>query len=164
MMFAMSTPLLAHLSMDTSARGVLGGFATATSVVGSMLGAALIARRSLRATLFPIAAVQSAAILLYVTLAVVRPGVPGIAAVVLLEQLVAGIGTAAFVVFLTRICVAEYRASHFAIATSLMQVAAMGAGAASGYLAEWLGFPGVFALAFAASLPGVVLARSVPTE
>lgn len=164
MMFAMSTPFLRDLGLGTSARGVLGGFGIAASVLGSMLGAAFIARRGLRATLFPIAAAQSAAILLYVVLAKGRLGFAAIYATVLVEQLVAGVGTAAFVVFLTRRCAPEHRASHFAIATSLMQLATMGAGAASGYVAEWLGFPGLFALAFAASLPGVALARSVPTE
>lgn len=165
MMFAMSTPLLRALGLETTARGVVSGIGgTLASVIGSMLGAALIARAGLKRTLLPIAAVQSLAILLYVLLAIAKPGTLGVVVIVLAEQLVAGVGTAAFVVFLTRRCVGASRAAHFAVATSLMSVAGTAAGAASGYIAEWVGFPVLFALAFIASIPGVLLARRVPTE
>jgi PAT family beta-lactamase induction signal transducer AmpG len=165
MMFAMSTPLLRALGLDTTARGVVSGIGgTLASVAGSMIGAAIIARAGLKRTLLPIAAVQSLAILLYVALAILEPGTLGIVVIVLAEQLFAGIGTAAFVVFLTRRCVGASRASHFAIATSLMSVAGTTAGAASGYIAEWGGFPVLFTLAFVASIPGVILARRVPAE
>jgi PAT family beta-lactamase induction signal transducer AmpG len=165
MMFAMSTPLLRALGLETTARGIVSGIGgTLASVVGSMLGAAFIARSGLKRTLVPIALAQSIAILLYVALAVVKPATLGIVVIVLAEQLIAGVGTAAFVVFLTRRCVGASRAAHFAIATSLMSVAGTAAGAASGYIAEWVGFPVLFALAFVASIPGVLLARTVPAE
>lgn len=165
MMFAMSTPLLRDLGLDTTTRGMLSGIGgTLASVAGSMIGAAYITTRGLSRTLGPISALQSVAILLYVALALIHPNIWVIGAIVLTEQLVAGIGTSAFVVFLTRRCVGDNRASHFALATSLMSVATTIAGAGSGYVAEWVGFPTLFAIAFAASIPGVILARFVPTE
>lgn len=164
LMFAMSTPLLRDLGLGTVARGVLAGFGTAASIAGSMVGGAVIARVGLGRTLRPIAALQSVAIPLYAWLAWAHPGIGAIRAVVVAEQFVAGIGTAAFMVFLMRRCSGTYKASHFALTSALMSLATTVAGGASGYLAERVGFAAFFLLAFAASLPGVALARRVPTD
>lgn len=164
LMFAMGTPLLKDLGLDTDTRGLVSGVAgTLASIVGSVIGGLIVARVSLPRALFPIAALQSAAIPLYALVAATRPGLPWVAAAVVAEQLVAGIGTAAFTVFILRRCAGAYKASHFAVATALMSVAATVAGSASGFLADALGFPVFFLLAFAASWPGVLLARRVPT-
>lgn len=164
LLFSMSTPLLKDLGLGTAQRGVLAGFGTAASIAGSVIGGAVIARLGLARTLVPIASLQSLAIPLYAWLAWARPGAFGVRAVVLSEQLVAGIGTAAFVVFLMRRCSGVYKASHFALTSALMSLATTVAGSGSGYLAERFGFVAFFWLAFAASLPGVLLARRVPTE
>jgi PAT family beta-lactamase induction signal transducer AmpG len=67
-------------------------------------------------------------------------------------------------VFLMRRSSGEYKTSHFAMGTSLMSVAMTLLGSASGYIADELGFVAFFAIAFAASLPGVILAFKAPTE
>ncbi|HZF52516.1 MAG TPA: MFS transporter [Polyangiaceae bacterium] len=165
LMFAMHTPLLKDLGLDTARRALVSGtLGTAASVAGSMLGALMISRAGFRRTLIPITCVQSAAILLYVWMAWARPSLAWIGAVVVVEQLVAGVGTAALMSFIMRCASGEYKASHFAIATSLMSVAMTGLGSASGFLADRYGFVYFFALAFAASLPGVALSFWAPKE
>jgi PAT family beta-lactamase induction signal transducer AmpG len=77
------------------------------------------------------------------------------------EQLVAGIGTSAFVVFILRLCGGAHKATHFAFATAVMSVAGTIAGSLSGFLLEAVGFPWFFTLAFVASWPGVALAHVV---
>ncbi|WP_104978909.1 MFS transporter [Sorangium cellulosum] len=164
LMFAMSSPLLKSLGLDTVARGNVGGIGTVASIAGSTLGGVVIKRWGLSRTIFPIALAQSLAILLYVALAWQRPALPWIVVLVVLEQFVAGVGTAVLVVFLMRRCVEGYKSSHFAIGSALMSVSATFAGSVSGYLAGAVGFTAFFAIAFAASIPGVVLARRVPQE
>ncbi|XXT22563.1 MFS transporter [Sorangium sp. So ce429] len=164
LMFAMSSPLLKSLGLDTAARGNVGGIGTVASIAGSTLGGVIIKRWGLARTIFPIALAQSLAILLYVALAWSRPALPLIVALVTLEQLVAGVGTAVLVVFLMRRCVDGYKSSHFAIGSALMSVSATFAGSVSGYLAAGVGFTAFFAIAFAASIPGVVLSRRVPRD
>ncbi|WP_437944119.1 MFS transporter [Sorangium sp. So ce281] len=164
LMFAMSSPLLKSLGLDTAARGNVGGVGTVASIAGSILGGVLIKRWGLARTIFPIALVQSLAILLYVALAWARPALPWVVALVTLEQLAAGVGTAVLAVFLMRRCVDGYKSSHFAIGSALMSVSATFAGSASGYLAASAGFTAFFAIAFAASIPGVVLSRLVPRD
>ncbi|WP_437745509.1 MFS transporter [Sorangium sp. So ce1504] len=164
LMFAMSSPLLKSLGLDTAARGNVGGVGTVASIAGSILGGVIIKRWGLARTIFPIALVQGLAILLYVALAWARPALPWVVALVTLEQLAAGVGTAVLAVFLMRRCVDGYKSSHFAIGSALMSVSATFAGSASGYLAASAGFTAFFAIAFAASIPGVVLSRLVPRE
>lgn len=165
LMFAMNAAFLQWLGLDTTAQGVFSGtFGTAASVAGSLVGAAIITGRGLDKTLFPIALAQSLAIPLYALLAIGRPALPWIVAVVLVEQFVAGIGTAAFMVFIMRRARGAHKATHFAIATALMSVATTAVGSASGFLAGAVGFFAFFLLAFAASLPGVALARWVPRD
>jgi len=164
MMFAMSTPLLKHLGVTLLQRGALNGIAGAAGIGGSIAGGVLIARLGLRRTLAPIALGQGLAILLYVAIAALRPSLFWIEAAVIGEQIVAGVGSAAFMIFLMRRCAAKYRASHFAIASSAMSLAATGLGAASGFLLTPLGYPAFFVLAYLAAIPGIVLARIVPKD
>jgi PAT family beta-lactamase induction signal transducer AmpG len=163
-MFAMNAPFLRSLGFGDLARGALGTAGMVASISGAIAGGAAIARFGLPRTLRPIVAVQGAAILLYVALAVVRPGAAAVSAVAVVEQLAAGIGDSALAVFLMRRCSREHKAAHYAIASALMSVMATGAGVSSGYLVSRLDYPLFFALAFAASLPGVVLAWFVPQD
>ncbi|MEK8088265.1 MFS transporter [Thermithiobacillus plumbiphilus] len=165
MMFAMSTPLLKELGYDTAARGFLSGtVGTLAGIGGALLGGALISRHGLRRTFFPFALVQSLAIPAYAWMAYVEPGFWGVAFVVGFEQLAAGFGTAALMVFLMQRCQGDYQATHFAIGSALMSVAATFAGSASGFIADSVGFTVFFWFAFALSWPGVILAGLMPAR
>lgn len=164
LMFAMATPLMKDLGLDTDTRGIVSGvIGTIASIAGAIGGGVIIARVSLKRALFPIAVAQCAAIPIYALLAWTRPSLPFIVVGVVVEQLVAGVGTAAFTVFILRRCFGAYKASHYAMATALMSLAMTISGSASGYIASRVGFPVFFVIAFIAAVPGVVLARRVPT-
>ena len=163
-MFAMSTPLLAHLGLGLLERGVLNGIGGAAGIGGSMLGGLVISKLGLRRTLAPIALVQGLAILLYVALAARAPSILWINAAVIAERVIEGFGAAALMVFIMGRCTGEYRASHFAIGSALMSVATMVLGSASGVLLTWLGYPTFFALAYLAAIPGIFLAGIVPKD
>ncbi|NUP11800.1 MAG: MFS transporter [Polyangiaceae bacterium] len=157
LMFAMNAKFLAELGLSTATRGVINGtFGTVASIGGSLTGAAIIARVSFARAFVPITAAQSGAILLYVLLAVTRPSLPFVAAVVLVEQFIAGVGISAFFVFITRLCQGEQKATQYAFASSLMSVAMLGAGAGSGFLFASFGSAKFFFVAFLASLPGML--------
>jgi len=164
LMFNMNAPFLRSLGLGDLIRGYVGSASLVVSITGAIAAGAAIARYGLARTMRPIVAVQSFAILLYVALAAVRPGVWAVSVVALLEQLAGGVGDAALAVFLMRRCAAEHKAAHYAIASALMSVMATAAGVSSGYLVNHLGFPVFFTLAFAASLPGLALAWWVPQE
>lgn len=165
MMFAMSTPLLKHLGYDTAARGFLSGvIGTWASIGGALLGGAAISRYGLRRCFFPFALIQSLAIPAYAWMAYAGPGIFGVALVIGFEQLAAGFGTALLMVFLMQRCTGNFQATHFAIGSALMSVAATVAGSASGFIAAKTGFAGFFLIAFGLSLPGVLLAWLMPSR
>lgn len=165
LMFAMGSPFLKDLGLSLTQRGIVSGtWGTIASVGGAMLGGVIVSRWGLERTIRPIIHAQGLAILLYAWLAFARPSMPAITAVVLAEQLIAGIGTAGLMVFLMRRCQGAYKASHFAIASALMSLGTTIAGTISGKLAARVGFPAFFLLAFAAAVPGMVISWFVPTN
>jgi PAT family beta-lactamase induction signal transducer AmpG len=165
MMFAMATPLLRDLGYDTAARGFLSGtVGTLTGIGGAMLGGAIISRIGLRRCLLPFTLIQSLAIPAYAWMAYVKPGIIGVGAVVAIEQLAAGVGTAALVVFLMQRCSGNFQATHFAIGSALMSVAATVAGSLSGFVAAHVGYTLFFWIAFVISWPGLILAWIMPSR
>jgi PAT family beta-lactamase induction signal transducer AmpG len=164
MMFAMSKPLLNDIGVGTAARGILNGAGIFVSVAGSIAGGALIARHGLTRCLVPMTYLQSLAIPLYVVLAVAKPSLPVVSAIVLVEQLASGIGTSGSAVFLMQRTSQRYTASHFAFATAIVSIGSTLSGFISGPLDEALGHPAFFTLAFIASWPSLLLAHRVPKD
>jgi PAT family beta-lactamase induction signal transducer AmpG len=164
MMFAMSKPLLRDIGVDTSHRGVLNGLGTFSFIVGSILGGGLIARRGLARTLVPMLYLQNLAIPLYVVMAVVKPTFTGVLAIVLVEQCVAGVGSAGHVVFLMQRSRGLFSASHYAFATAVVSLGSTMSGYVSGPLDDHFGHPIFFTLAFVASWPALALVWFVPKE
>ena len=162
MMFAMSKPLLRDIGVDTAHRGLLNGLGTFVFIVGSLAGGGLIARRGLERTLVPLLYLQNLAIPLYIAMAVLKPGFAGVTAIVLVEQLVSGMGASAHVVFLIQRCRGLFSASHYAFATAVVSLGSTLSGYVSGPLNTHFGHPIFFTLAFVASWPALVLVWFVP--
>jgi MFS transporter, PAT family, beta-lactamase induction signal transducer AmpG len=165
MMFAMATPLLRDLGYDTAARGFLSGtVGTITGIGGALLGGVIISRYGLARCLLPFTLIQSLAIPAYAWMAYVQPGIIGVGAVVAFEQLAAGFGTAALMVFLMQRCSGGFQATHFAIGSALMSLAATIAGGMSGFVAVRVGYASFFWIAFMISWPGILLAWRMPVR
>ncbi|MBU2831661.1 MFS transporter [Acidithiobacillus ferriphilus] len=163
MMFAMVAPFLNHLGYGLMTRGILTGtVGTVTGIGGALLGGFIISRRGLRSALFPLTFIQSLAIPAYAWLAWATPSVWWVGVTVAFEQLAAGLGTAVLMVFLMQRCQGNYQATHFAIGSALMSVAATVVGGFSGFLAARVGFVEFFLLAFVAALPSLWLALRMP--
>ncbi|MCP4147391.1 MAG: AmpG family muropeptide MFS transporter, partial [bacterium] len=81
---------------------------------------------------------------------------------VVLEAYGAGLGTAAFMVFIMRTCKPAYKAAHMSIATSIMSISATMAGVFSGFLASWIGFSWFFGFTFLATIPSMALIPFLP--
>jgi PAT family beta-lactamase induction signal transducer AmpG len=162
MMFAMSKPLLRDIGIDTAHRGTLNGVAMVTSALGALASAAMVARWGLARCLAPITYLQNLAIPLYIFMAVVKPSFSGVVPIIIAENFAGGMGMAANSVFQMQRCRAAYSASHFALATAIVSLAATVSGWISGPIAQKLGFPLFFTVAFLASVPSLVLVLFVP--
>ena len=84
-------------------------------------------------------------------------GLEVITAIVAVEHVGAGLGTAVFMVYLMRCCDPAHKAAHMALLTALMSVGYSLAGVASGALAEVLGYGPYFVLTFVATVPSMLL-------
>lgn len=170
----MAYPFLHDVGVDRAAYGVAyGTFGIAASIAGGLAGGALIARYGLKRCIWPFVLSQNVLNLLYVFMAwhyrelLLDPGVGAadvrlVTAVIVVEAFGAGLGTAAFMVFIMRTTRPDYKAAHFAIATGIATVSATLAGVLSGFLAKTFGFMWFFAFTFVATIPAMALIPFLP--
>ena len=134
---------------------VLGLIAT---IVGALVGGALMVRLKLYGALMFFGILQAVSNLGFWVLAVTPKSYITMAAVVGIENLCGGMGTAAFVAFLMALCNQRFSATQFALLSAL---AAVGrtylAGPGSGYMVEALGWAPFFAITVVIALPGLAL-------
>ena len=73
------------------------------------------------------------------------------------ENLCGGMGTAAFVAYLSSLCRVQYTATQYALLSSLASAGRTWLSAGSGILAQSLGWVGFFVFTTLAALPGLIL-------
>lgn len=170
----MAYPFLAEIGVSRAAYGIAyGTFGVSASIAGGLLGGVLIGRLGLRRCIWPLALAQNVPNLLYVLMAMSYGPVSSgaalgasdlrvVTALIVLEQLGAGLGTSAFMVFIMRTTKPAHKAANMAVATGLMTVAATFAGVFSGFIADALGFRVFFLITFLATLPAMALIPWLP--
>ncbi len=164
-LFSMVTPfMMRELKITTEQYAwVAGIIGAAGTIVGAMVGGWWINRVGLRKALWPLSIVMNLNIWLYVWLSVSRPnpgsflGIAAIAGVHGVEQIAAGLGSAAFLVFLLSTCSKDYRATHYAIGSAIMSIPGTVIGGEAGRLVELMGYTNLYILAFVLSIPGMCL-------
>lgn len=170
LLFSMVTPfMLRELRVTAEQYATIGGIVGALgTIVGAMWGGLLIKRMGLKRALWPLTLAMNANIWLYVWLSISKPdplthqGLLVIALIHGIEQIAAGLGSAALLVFLLGTCSKEYRATHYAIGSAIMSVPGTIIGGYGGILVEEIGYTGLYLIAFVASLPGMLLIPFVP--
>lgn len=153
------------------------------TIGGALLGGALLARLGLWRALVAFGLTQGLANLAYWALAwwaqasaahaawavALQPHALALmAAAVGVENFTAGMGTAAFVAFLSALCDSRYSATQFALLSALAAVGRVYVGPVSGELVTSWGWSGFYLFSVVAGLPGVLmllwLRRVIETE
>ena len=129
----------------------------ATTIVGSLLGGALLARLGLWRALVWFGIAQGLSNLAYWGLAVLPSNLLLMGAAVGIENFTGGMGTAAFVAFLSALCDARFSATQFALLSAFSAVGRVYVGPATGYLVEAWGWPHFYLFTVLASVPGVLM-------
>ncbi|TFV93261.1 MFS transporter [Algoriphagus kandeliae] len=138
--------------------GTLGVIAL---LIGGIVGGIVISRNGLGKWMLPMAFAINAPNLGYVILSWYQPeSILFPATVVLIEQLGYGFGFAAYMVFLIYLAEGLYKTAHYALATGFMALGMMVPGMISGYMQEWLGYPGFFVWVVIATIPSFIMAYS----
>lgn len=151
---------------------------TAATIAGTAVGAAVMARLGLGRALWAFGVAQAAAIGLYAAAAAVRAAPLDVALCAGAAPLTAaargwtylgiaaeyasqGMGTAALLALILRVCDKRYSATQYALLSSLFGLGRTLSGIPSGWLAERLGYAGFFVACMAFAIPGFLVLQLI---
>jgi PAT family beta-lactamase induction signal transducer AmpG len=161
----LSTPfLLSDGGFSTEQIGVVQNtYGLGATLVGVVLGGLAMPALGLNRSLWIFGIGQAASNLAYAALAHWGGGVPALMAVMTVENLCAGLGTASFVAFLSAECAPAFAATQYALLSSLMAAGRDVLSASAGADKQWynLGWTGFFLATVVAAVPGLLLLPAV---
>lgn len=180
MLSTMQSPFFVDLGIKVHYGWIVSFIALPMSIVGAMLGGWAIHKYGIKKTIWPFIILQNITNILYMLVAfklsnfvAINTGVDNpvgigtanlalVSGMIAFDQFSGGLGTAVLMTYLMRICVTEYKATHYAIGSGLMSLGGMFAGVSSGFLAGSLGYAWTFGISFLASVPGMLLIFFLP--
>jgi PAT family beta-lactamase induction signal transducer AmpG len=141
----------------TEVGGINKGFGLAATIIGALAGGALMAKMRLYRALLFFGVLQALTNLGFMALAAAGKSYPLLVAVIGLENLCGGMGTAAYVALLMALCDRRFSATQYALLSALSAVGRVYVGPVAGYLVEGLGWQAFFFFTFVIALPGLAL-------
>ena len=154
----MTTPFLLQTGFSQTDVGtVQGGMGLLATILGIVVGGALLSRMGIYRSLWVFGLFQAGSNLVYLALAQVGRNYPLMVGTINFEYFSVGLGTAAFVAFLMSLCNHRFTATQYALLSSLMALSRDVLAAPSGRLAEATGWPVFFLISFVLALPGLAM-------
>ncbi len=156
----MTTPFLIDLGFSKTEIGTVNkGFGMIVTIFGALFGGGLIAKMGIGRALLWFGVLMGFSNLVFVSLANAGKSPGLMIACIGIENLCGGMGTAAFVAFLTSLCKKEYAGTQYALLSSIMAITRTIAGTATGYMAVGLGWVGYFSVSAALAIPSLILLK-----
>ncbi|MBL8658371.1 MAG: AmpG family muropeptide MFS transporter [Rhodospirillales bacterium] len=132
-------------------------FGVAAVIAGGLIGGILLARIGILRGLLVCGVLMAASNLLFIVQAWVGPDLRMLAVTIAVENITTGMGTAAFVAYLSSLCNLAYTATQYALLTSLMALSRTVLSSGAGWLADRMTWPEFFVASTLAALPGLLL-------
>ncbi len=154
----MSNPLYVSLGftkVELANIGKIYGFAA--SLGGLALGGVVVLRLGVMRALFLCGVLQMLSNLMYAAQVAAGHNLVALALTIGVENLTGGMGSAAFVAYLSGLCNIAFTATQYALLSSLAAVGRTTLSASGGAIADALGWTPFFLLSTAACLPGLAL-------
>ena len=127
------------------------------TILGALLGGFLTTKWGLLKALFILGIAQVLPNLGYAACAALEAGRTAIYAASILESFGQGLGTAAMLTMMMRLCDKEHAATQYALISALFSLTRHISGAASGFAAARFGYAAFFAYTFLLAIPGLAL-------
>lgn len=132
-------------------------FGVVSTLVGVALGGVVTYRLGLVRGLMVCGVLQMLSNLMFAIQAMVGYDVPMLMATIAIENVTGGMGSAAFVAYLSSLCNVSYTATQYALLSSLAATARTMLSSSGGWLAESLGWIPFFLVTVLAAMPGLLL-------
>ncbi|MCC7259905.1 MAG: AmpG family muropeptide MFS transporter [Alphaproteobacteria bacterium] len=154
----MLNPFFIDLGFSKTDIGVVGKiYGLGATLAGTFIGGALVYRIGLIRSLWVCGIAQMLAIPVFILQARVGADVGMLAFTVGAENLAAGMGTAAFVAFISTLCSRAYTATQYALLSSIASIGRTWLSAGSGAVAEAFGWEVFFIVSALVAVPGLLL-------
>lgn len=127
------------------------------TIVGALIGGAVVSRLGILKSLLFCGILQGLSNLVFVAQAYAGHSVPMLMLTISVENITSGLGTAAFVAYLSSLCNVAYTATQYALLSSLMTLARDVFAATSGFMAAAVSWPMFFTITSVMALPGLLL-------
>lgn len=155
---AMANPFFVDLGFTGSEIAAVSNvFAVAMTMAGVFVGGALVARISILPALAVGGVFQAVTNLTFAWLALRGHDLTALTIAVGLDSFAGGIGSAAFVAYLSALCNRSFTATQYALLTSLMAAGRTVMAASSGWLADTVGWPLFFVATTVIAVPALAL-------
>jgi PAT family beta-lactamase induction signal transducer AmpG len=132
-------------------------FGVIMTLLGVAAGGLMVARYGLFPTLLAGGILQAAANLLYAVLAGIGHDILWLGIVIGADNFAGGIGSAAFVAYLSSLCNVAFTGTQYALLTSFMAIGRTALSSGAGWLATVLGWPAFFIATTFLAVPGLLL-------
>jgi PAT family beta-lactamase induction signal transducer AmpG len=132
-------------------------FGVGATIIGSVIGGVIVDRIGILKSLFVCGILQMLSNLMFAALAVAGTDLRILTLTIALENLSGGMGTAAFVAYLSSLCNIAYTATQYALLTSFMAFGRTLLSSSGGWLADQMDWVSFFIVTTGAALPGLVL-------
>lgn len=132
-------------------------FGLGATIVGGIMGGIMVNRVGIVKSLIVCGILQMLSNLMFAVLAVAGNDIVVLTFTIAIENLSGGMGTAAFVAYLSSLCNIAYTATQYALLSSFMAVGRTLLSSSGGWLADHMDWISFFLLTTAAAIPGLLL-------
>lgn len=132
-------------------------FGLAATIIGGIIGGLLVDRMGILKSLLICGILQMLSNLMFALLAMSGNDTMMLGMTIAIENLSGGMGTAAFVAYLSSLCNVAYTATQYALLTSFMAFGRTLLSSSGGWLADHMDWISFFVLTTGAAIPGLLL-------
>ena len=132
-------------------------FGIGAIVFGGFVGGLVLAKTGLMRGLLISGILMGASNLIFIAQAMAGHSIPMLAVTIAVENITTGMGTVAFVAYLSSLCNAGYTATQFALLTSFMAQSRIVMSSGAGWLADQVDWVLFFVITTVVALPGILL-------
>ena len=126
-------------------------------LAGAFIGGSLVARYGLIKSLWICGILQMVSNLMFVLQAHIGYDSSVLVLTISIENLAGGMGTAAFVAYISKLCNAKYTATQYALFSALAASGRTWLSSSSGYFVDSFGWVNFFLISTAIAIPGILL-------